>query len=77
MKSLDERLDECTRIRAQWNDATCVPFPAVPEMNEFIRGHAVSGKVRRFGRTISYQFSTRDGTESFVKVSASAEAEAL
>lgn len=67
MKDLATRIEECTRIRKQWNATVKVAFPLTDEMNEYIKGNASSGFADFHGYKLEYQFATKTG-ETYIKI---------
>ena len=71
-KNLDERLQECKRLRAQWNQQVTMQLPEeiVRAMNRYVaNGEASSGALPFWGKTLAYQFSAASGRETYLKIS--------
>lgn len=69
MKTQDERLQECIRLREQWQDQVKGPVPdsLVNRMNDFVRdGTPASGAEQYFGKTLFYQLSTK--AETYISI---------
>lgn len=65
MKTQEERVQECLRIRHQWTEQIPGPVPddIVHQMNLFVRdGLPSSGVTTYMGKTMFYQFSTKAET---------------
>ena len=72
MKPLEERLEECKRLRKQWNEQVTMRLPeeVVDAMNRYVTsGEASSATLPFWGKTLAYQFSARKGRETYLKIS--------